>query len=390
MKDKIIYLDNSATTQMDEQVLNKMLPFFAVHYGNPSSIHSYGRETRIAVEGARKKISSLLGVKPNNIIFTSGGTESNNTAIHSVLRDLGCDHVITSKLEHHAVLHTVEYYAKEFGVDVSHVKLNEEGAIDQDDLLAILERKSSEGRKCLVTIMHANNETGQLIETKEVSDLCKRFGAIFHSDCVQTIGHYPLNLSVDGVHLASASAHKFHGPKGIGFLYVHEDLQISPLIHGCKHERGLRAGTENVACIIGMAEALDLFYQRFSKDHLYISELKQYLASLLRKHFPDIQINSGRFSLYSVLSVSFPKNEKTEMLLLQLDQKGICVSGGSASGGGASHVMEELGKTKDYVTIRFSFSRHNTKEELDKVIQALTEIVQPLEAKQITIVESTE
>jgi len=310
MKDNIIYLDNSASTQVDEQALSKMLPFFAVHYGNPSSTHTYGRETRIAVEGARKKISSLLDVKPNNIIFTSGGTESNNTAIRSALRDFGCNHVITSKLEHHAVLHTVEYYTKEFGVDVSYVKLTEEGTIDRNDLQATLERKSSEGRKCLVTIMHANNETGELIEMKEVSDLCKRFGAIFHSDCVQTIGHYPLNLSAEGMHLASASAHKFHGPKGVGFLYVHEDLQISPLMHGCNHERGLRAGTENVASIIGMAEALDLFYQRFSKDHLHISELKQYLASLLRKHFPDAQINSGAFSLYSVLSVSFPKNER--------------------------------------------------------------------------------
>jgi cysteine desulfurase len=373
-----IYLDNAATTQVDEEVLKKMLPYFSGHYGNPSSIHYMGRETRIAIEDARKKIASLLNVKPKCIIFTSCGTESNNTAIRTALHDLGCNHIITSKIEHHAVLHTVEYYAKEYDVEISYVNLDEDGIIDKNDLRKLLETKTNEGKKCFVTLMHANNETGQFSEIRWISSLCKKHGAVYHSDCVQTIGHLPMNLSLDGVHMASASAHKFHGPKGIGFLYVHEDLHISPLIWGGGQERSYRAGTENVAFIIGMAEALQLAYQNFSNVQQHVLGLKQYLATFIKKYFPGAIINSNRFSLYSTLSVSFPKNEKTEMLLLQLDIKGICVSGGSAcSGGKGSHVMEALGKTKHYETIRFSFSNHNTREELDKVVEALIEILQP-------------
>lgn len=373
-----IYLDNAATTKIDEDVLKAMMPYLTSHFGNPSSVHHLGRETRIAIEDARKKIAALLNVKPKCIIFTSCGTESNNMAIRTALHDLGCNHIITSKIEHHAVLHTVEYYAKEYGIDISYINLTEDGAIDQNELRRLLEAKTSEGKKCFVTLMHANNETGQFTEIRRISNLCKRYEAVYHSDCVQTIGHLPMNLSADGVHMASASAHKFHGPKGIGFLYVHEDIHPSPLIWGGGQERGYRAGTENVASIVGMAEALDLSNQNFSNSQQHILGLKHYLSTFIKKYFPDAIINTGRFSLYSTLSISFPKNEKTEMLLLQLDIKGICVSGGSAcSGGKGSHVMEALGKTKHYETIRFSFCRHNTREEMDKVVEALIEILQP-------------
>jgi len=370
-----IYLDNAATTRLDEDVLQAMMPYLTSHYGNPSSIHHLGRETRIAVEEARKKIASLLSVKPNSLLFTSGGTESNNMAIRTALKDFGCDHIITSKIEHHAVLHTVEYYEAELGIGVSYVKLYEDGSIDQNSFRRLLEMKSAQGKKCLVSLMHANNETGQFTEIRWISSLCKKYGAIFHSDCVQTIGHYPLNLSSEGMHMASASAHKFHGPKGVGFLYVHEDLHPSPLIYGGGQERGYRAGTENVAGIVGMAEALHLSYKNYAADQQHIAGLKQYMATFLKTHFPDCSINTGRFSLYSLLSVAFPKNEATEMLLMELDQKGICASGGSACSGGGSHVMKELGRTDQYVTIRFSLSKYNTKEEVDQTIETLQQIL---------------
>jgi cysteine desulfurase len=373
---KRIYLDNAATTAVDEEVLQAMMPYLTSQYGNPSSIHHLGREARIAIEESRKKIATLLGVKPKNIIFTSCGTESNNTAILSALRDLECDHIITSKIEHHAVLHTVEHYAAEFGVDISYVQLDEDGCVDQNDLRRLLDKYWAAKKKCLVTLMHANNETGQFTRIRWISNLCKKYNAIFHSDCVQTIGHYPLNLQVEAVHMASASAHKFYGPKGVGFLYVHDDIKIGSLLYGGGQERNLRAGTENVAYIAGMAKALELAYKEYSKEQEHIAGLKSYLATFLKTYFPGCIINSGRFSLYSVLSVSFPKTEKNDFLLMELDQKGICVSGGSACSGGGSHVMKELGKAEDYVTIRFSFSKHNSKAEVDKVLEALQGILE--------------
>jgi cysteine desulfurase len=374
---RLIYLDNAATTSIDEEVLQAMQPYLSAHYGNPSSQHSLGRGARIAIEEARKRIANLLSVKPNNIIFTSGGTESNNIAIRAALLDFGCNHIITSKIEHHSVLHTIRYYADEFGVEVSYVNIYEDGAIDQNDLRRLLETKTKEGKKCFIALMHANNETGQFTEIRWISSFCKKHGAVFHCDSVQTIGHYPVNLYAEGVHTASASAHKFNGPKGVGILYVHQDLHPSPLMYGGGQERGYRAGTENVAAIVGMAKALDLSYKHFSKDQSHILGLKQYLTTFLKTSFPDIIINSGRFSLYSVLSVSFPKTEASEMLIMHLDQKGICVSGGSACSGGSSHVMEELGRDKSHVTIRFSLSKYNTREQLEEVIEAIQQQLHP-------------
>jgi cysteine desulfurase len=371
-----IYLDNAATTQMDEQVLQSMIPYLTSLYGNPSSLHSMGRTTRFAIELARKKIASLLGVKRNNIIFTSGGTESNNMAIYTALHDFGCNHIITSRVEHHAVLHTVEHYATQFNIGVSHVKLDEHGAVDQHDFSRLLETETAHGKKCLVSLMHANNETGIFTDIRWISSLCQKYNAIFHCDCVQTIGHYPLNLVTEGIHMASASAHKFHGPKGVGFLYFHEDLHPSPLMFGGGQERGCRAGTENIASIVGMAEALQLSCKYFSERRDLISGLKKILASGLREAFPSVVINSGMNSLYFVLSVSFPKTEETELLLMQLDQKGFCVSGGSAcSGGSSSHVMKELGRTDNYETIRFSFGRYNTIAEIERLLSAIKELL---------------
>lgn len=371
-----IYFDNAATTKLDPAVLEAMMPYLTSHYGNPSSVHAIGREARIAIEKARKKIVSLLGVRAGNIIFTSCGTESNNTAIRTAIRDLGCDHIITSRIEHHAVLHPVEHCANDFRVGISYVNLTEDGYVDHDALKKLLDRLSASGKKCFVSLMHANNETGNLSEIRWISNLCKRYGAIFHSDCVQTIGHYPLNLAVEGVHMASASAHKFHGPKGIGFLYVHEDLHPSPLMYGGGQERGYRAGTENVAHIVGMAKALEIAYENARVDQQYVGNLKAYLAGFFKTYFGGCIINSGRSSLYSLLSVSFPKTEQTEFLLMELDQRGICVSGGSACSGGGSHVMKELGRTEQYTTIRFSLSKYNTKEEVDNVVEALLQIME--------------
>jgi cysteine desulfurase len=369
-----IYFDNAATTQMHEEVLYAMLPYLTRHYGNPSAVHGYGRETRLAVEQARKTVAGLMGAKPGNIVFTSGGTESNNMAIACALRDLGCNHIITSKVEHHAVLHTVEYYSKTYRIEVSYVKIYEDGAIDQNDFRKILEQKAAEGKKCLVSLMHANNETGQLTEISWIGALCRKHGAIYHSDCVPTIGHLPIQLVETGVHLASASAHKFHGPKGAGFLYVADELKLLPLIHGGAQERGLRAGTENVSGIVGLAKALEIVYQNLQTDQLHISRLKQHLATSLRKHFPKCIINSGRFSLYTILSVSFPKEEQTEALLFDLDQNGICAAGGSACSGGDSHVMKALEKSDRYVTIRFSFSKYNTLDEGSRLVEVLKRV----------------
>jgi len=289
------------------------------------------------------------------------------------------------------VLHTIEYYVNEFGVPVSYARFRADGSIDENDVDSLLETKTKEGKRCFVSLMHANNETGQLTNLARVASLCKRYGAIFHSDCVQTIGHYPVNLLELGVHLASASAHKFHGPKGTGLLYVQEGLPVSPLIYGGSQEKGYRAGTENVTGIVGMAKALELSGQRFTHDEPYISDLKQHLTTYLKKYFPGILLNSGTHSLYSVLSVSFPKNERTEMLLMQLDEQGICASGGSAcSSGGGSHVMKALGRAEQYITIRFSFSSYNTKEELDKVAEALKELLQPAELSLKSITTNNE
>ncbi len=378
MKQTRIYLDNAATTPLDKEVLEAMLPYMTDHFGNPSSIYSYGRETRLAIENARKTAAKILGVKPANIFFTSGGTESNNTAIAASVRDLKCDHIITSPIEHHAVLHTVEHYAAYNKIEHSFVKLDEHGHVDPVDLENQLSALQTSGKKVLVSLMHANNEIGVLLDIKKVGALCKAHGAVFHSDCVQTVGHYPMDLSSVDVQFISAAGHKFHGPKGIGILYVSDDVEIKPFIFGGGQERNMRAGTENVYGIVGFAKALEISVRDHEKDSAYIRSLKAYMKQSLTDSIEGVSFNCTDNALYTVLSVCFQRNERSGFLLMNLDINNICVSGGSACSSGAdagSHVMKALNKTDQHVTIRFSFSKYNTKEEIDRVVEQLVDII---------------
>jgi cysteine desulfurase len=376
--DTRIYFDNAATTALDKEVLEAMLPYMTEHFGNPSSIYSYGRETRLAIENARKSVAKILGVKPGSIFFTSGGTESNNTAIAASIRDLNCTHIITSAIEHHAVLHTVEHYGHTENVSTSFVALKPDGHIDLENLDQQLSEWTKAGKKCLVSLMHANNEIGVLLPIKKVGELCQKYAAIFHSDCVQTVGHYPINLSELYVHFISAASHKFHGPKGVGILYVNEHVNIKPFIFGGGQERNMRAGTENVYGIVGFAKALEIAMRDYEKASAFIDDLKHYMSDQLKKRVEGVSFNCGPNSLYTVLSVCFPKTEKSEFLLMNLDINNICASGGSACSSGAdagSHVMKALNKSDNHVTIRFSFSKYNTKEEVDRVVEKLGELL---------------
>ena len=372
-----IYFDNAATTALDKEVLEAMLPYMTTHFGNPSSIYSYGRESRLAIETARKTVAKLLNAHPGEIFFTSGGTESNNTAILSSIRDLGCQHIITSPIEHHAVLHTVEHYDCGDEVTSSHVKLLATGHVDLDDLE---EQLAGQEKRCLVTLMHANNEIGNMLDIDAVGNLCKRYNAIFHYDCVQTVGHYPLDLRKTPVHFISGAGHKFHGPKGVGILYVNDNIKIKPFIYGGGQERNMRAGTENLYGIVGFAKALELAMTNFENDSAYIQSLKTYMTEQLKKHIKGVQFNGDKEGrcLYTVLSAAFPKTEKSEMILFNLDINHICVSGGSACSSGAdvgSHVIRAINNNPNLVTVRFSFSKHNTKEEVDAVVSKLKELI---------------
>jgi cysteine desulfurase len=373
-----IYLDNAATTPLAPEVLEAMMPYLTEHFGNPSSIYSYGRETRLAIENARKSVAKTLGTRPANIFFTSGGTESNNTAIAASIRDLGCTHIISSPIEHHAVLHTVEHYCSCNSITHSFVKLTQEGVIDYEDLEIQVKENAEAGKKCLVSLMHANNEIGVLLKIKKVGELCKQYNAVFHSDCVQTVGHYPINLSEVPVHFISAASHKFHGPKGVGILYVSDEVHIKPFIFGGGQERNMRAGTENVYGIVGFAKALEIAMQDYEKESAYIKGLKAYMKERLTATVPGLGFNDTPDSLYTVLSVCFPKTEKSDFLLMSLDMANICVSGGSACSSGAdagSHVMKALQRIQDCTTIRFSFSKYNTKEEIDRVVEKVKSLV---------------
>ncbi len=374
---KRIYLDNAATTPLDPEVLNAMMPYFTEHFGNASSIYSYGRETRMAIESARKLVASGLNIKPGELIFTSGGTESSNMAIECSVRDLGCRHIITSPIEHHATLHTVTFLKSLGMVDVSYVKLTTDGHIDMEDLAHLL---AGSPAKTLVTLMHANNEIGNITDIVSVGELCERYGAIFHSDTVQTLAHFHLDLQKAKVHFITGSAHKFHGPKGTGILYTNNDIQIKPLIHGGAQERNMRAGTENVAGIVGFAKAFELNMLHHDEDMVFIRSLKEYMKEKLSSSFNDIIFHgdTGERSLYTVLNAGFPINERTEMLSINLDVAGICVSGGSACSSGAqggSHVIKGVYPHENRVPIRFSFSKHNTFEEIDTVITKISEFL---------------
>ena len=372
-----IYFDNAATTSLDEQVLEAMMPYLTEKFGNPSSIYSYGRETRMAIENARKSVAKILNAHPAEIFFTSGGTESSNTAINASVRDLGCKHIISSPIEHHATLHTIEHLQKNGEVQLSYVKLLPNGHVDIDDLESLL---SNNKVKCLVTLMHANNEIGNILDIHAVGDLCKKYDAVFHSDTVQTVGHFPFDLRNTAVHFITGAAHKFHGPKGVGILYVNENIKIKPFVHGGGQERNMRAGTENLYGIVGFAKALEMATENYETDSAKIKGLKNYMMDELKKNIPLVVFNGdppGK-SLYTVLSTSFPKSEKSEMLLFNLDIHNICASGGSACTSGAdtgSHVIRSISNDPHQVTVRFSFSKHNTEQEVDYVVETLKELI---------------
>lgn len=372
-----IYFDNAATTPLDPQVLEAMMPYFTDKFGNPSSIYSYGRESRLAMENARKSVAKILNAHPAEIFFTSGGTESSNTAITAAVRDLGCIHIVTSPLEHHATLHTVEHLHKRGEAALSYVKVLPNGHIDLEDLEQQL---AASPEKTLVTLMHANNEIGNMLDIHSVGELCKLYGAIFHSDTVQTVGHFPFDLRNTPVHFITAAGHKFHGPKGIGLLYINENVRIHPYIHGGSQERNMRAGTENVYGVVGFAKALEMATAAYEADSAFIKGLKVYMMEQLKRHLKGISFNGdplGR-SLYTVLSVSFPKTEKSEMLLFNLDINHICASGGSACTSGAeqgSHVIRAINNNPNQVTVRFSFSKHNTRQEVDAVVGRLKDLI---------------
>lgn len=368
-----IYLDNAATTPLSKEVLEAMMPYLTEKFGNPSSIYSYGRETRLPIENARKQVAKIIHAHPGEIFFTSCGTESSNTAIQESIVNLNCKHIITSPIEHHATLYTTEYLAKMGKVTLDFVKLLPNGHVDFDDLEKLLAESKE---RSLVSLMHANNEIGNLLDVDRVSALCQKYDAIFHCDTVQTMGHLKLDVSKTHFDFITCSAHKFHGPKGVGFLYINENIKIDPFIHGGSQERNMRAGTENIYGIVGLAKALEIADNALEEESKYIQDLKSYMAATLQKEIPGISFNGDTLgnSLYTVLSISLPKTEKSDMILFNLDIHNICVSGGSACTSGAnqgSHVIRAINNDPEIVPLRFSFSKYNTKEEIDTVVGTL-------------------
>lgn len=370
-----IYLDNAATTQMDNEVIEAMSELMKETYGNPSSTHSYGREARAAIEKARRKVAGFIKASPAEVLFTSGGTEADNMAIMCSVRDLGVKHIITSAIEHHAVLHTVHALEKGEKVCVSFVRLTPNGHLDMNHLEELLRLQGP----TLVSLMHANNEIGNLCDLKQISSLCRASGAYFHSDTVQTMAHYPINLQELDIDFITCSAHKFHGPKGVGFLYVNSNVRIQPLLFGGAQERNMRGGTENIYGIVGLAKAMEIAHDRMAEHHEHIAALKIYMIEKLRQIIPDVQFNGDAEgnSLYTVLNVNFPDSPISEMLLFNLDIMGISASGGSACSSGSSvgsHVLAAINGNSTRPAVRFSFGKFNTKAEIDVVISGLKEL----------------
>ncbi len=372
-----IYLDNAATTAIDKEVLEVMKNTMEFQFGNPSSIHAHGREVRTIIENARKSVAKLLNASPAEIFFTSGGTEADNMAINCAINDYGITHAITSKIEHHAVLHTLEVLEKNGKIKLSFVNLDENGHVILEHLEVLL----ANNERSFVSLMHANNELGNLIDLEKIGDICEKYNAIFHSDTVQTLGHYAHDLSKLKVHFITCAAHKLHGPKGVGFLYINHTIKIKPMIHGGAQERNMRGGTENVYGIVGLAKALEIAYAELKDHQEYIQSLKSYMIDQLKYNIPGISFNGDinpDKSLYTVLNVSFPESEMGEMMLFSLDIAGISASGGSACSSGSnvgSHVLTAIGSPSNRAAVRFSFCKYNTKEEIDIVVKKLLELV---------------
>lgn len=370
-----VYLDNAATTAIDPQVVDVMTEALKNQFGNPSSIHSFGRQVRTSVEAARKKVASLVKATPAEIFFTSGGTEANNMAIRCSISDLGIRHAITSPIEHHAVLHTLEDLAHRGVIKLSLVNVDKKGNVDLDHLEELL--KTNE--RSFVSLMHGNNEIGTVLPLEQTGNICHKYDAVFHSDTVQTMGHFPHDLSRLPVDFITCAAHKFHGPKGVGFLYISNRVKIKPFITGGAQERNMRGGTENVYGIIGLAKALELAYAHMDADMIYIRKLRNHMMESLKQNIPGVAFNGqqGNESLYTVLNVCFPPTEIAEMLLFSLDIAGVAASGGSACSSGSnvgSHVLKGIGADPDRPAVRFSFSRYNTVEEIDYCVEKLKEL----------------
>lgn len=366
-----VYLDNAATTPIAPEVVDVMVDVMRNDFGNPSSTHFYGRQVKALIETSRRKIAGYLNCSSSEIIFTSGGTEADNMALFSAVHDLGIKRIITSSIEHHAVGHSVDALVKHNSIIYEYVKLDSKGHVNLQDLESLLQNNIP----TLVSLMHANNEIATLLPLKEVSGICRKYGAYFHSDTVQTMGHYSFDLADLDIDFITCAAHKFHGPKGVGFLYINKKNKVESLIHGGAQERGLRGGTENVYGIVGLAKAMDLAYDDLKGHQDHVQNLKTYMIDKLKSLFPTISFHGETeptTSLYTVLNVCFPKTEKGGMLLFTLDLKGVAVSGGSACSSGAnkgSHVLEGIGADMTRPNARFSFSRYSTKEEIDFALQ---------------------
>lgn len=371
-----VYLDNAATTPLDPVVMQEMYKVMENTYGNPSSIHAHGREARTLIERSRKTVANLLGTSPSEIFFTSSGTEADNTAIRCGIIDHGIKHAITSKIEHHAVLHTYEALEKAGIIKLSYVDIDQKGNINYDHLDTLLK----ENERSFVSIMHANNEIGTLSDMERVGDLCEAYNAIYHCDTVQTMGHYKHDLSKLKSHFVVCSAHKLHGPKGVGFIHVSHRIKIKPLIYGGAQERNMRGGTENIYGIVGLAKALEMAYTDMDQHQQHIQGLKTYMKDQLVESIPGIEFNGETDpskSLYTVLNVSFPEMEMADMLLFNLDIAGISASGGSACSSGSdigSHVLTAIGTNPSRPSVRFSFSKYNTKDEIDYTIAKVREL----------------
>ncbi len=366
-----VYLDNAATTPIAPEVVEAMIPVLRESFGNPSSSHSFGRKAKALLEVSRRSIAKHLNCQPSEIIFTSGGTEADNMALNSCVNEMGVTHIITSCLEHHAIGHTADAIEKSGKARISCVKVDAKGNVDLNDLERLLQTED----KTLVSLMHANNEIATLLPLVKVSQLCRKYNALFHSDTVQTMGHYAFDLQQLDIDFITCAAHKFHGPKGIGFLYVNKARKVSSLIYGGAQERGFRGGTENVYGIVGLAKAMDLAYEDVAAHQKHVQDLKTYMIEELKSFFGAIDFHGEidpEKSLYTVLNVCFPKTEKAGMLLFTLDLKGVAVSGGSACSSGAakgSHVLEGINADMTRPNARFSFSRYTTKEEIDFALE---------------------
>jgi cysteine desulfurase len=371
-----VYLDNAATTPLDPEVFEAMKPFMLEDFGNPSSTHSHGRKVRAAIESARKKIAELLNCTPGEIIFTSGGTEADNTILSGAISSYNIQNIISSPIEHHAVEETLHRLCKKKHIHLQMVALNEYGHVDLTDLDSQLSRHPN----ALVSLMHANNEIGNLLNIESVAEICLQHKAYFHSDTVQTVGHYVHDLHKIHVHGIAAAAHKFHGPKGVGFMFIRKDKKIQSMVSGGPQERNMRGGTENVYGIIGLAKALEIAYRDMDGHKKFITGLKSRMIEKVKESIPDVSFHGDSAdldrSLYTVLNVCLPESEHNSMLLFNLDLHGISVSGGSACSSGAtsgSHVLGALYPDSTKGAVRFSFSKYNTANEVDFAVEKLKE-----------------